>query len=47
MSKQARPEDENPKEALKSEEYFDVPRSYDIELQSLTEKIWQNEYLGV
>jgi len=44
---EARPEDEKAREALESEEYFEVLKSYDEELQGLTEKIWETEYLNV
>jgi len=47
LPKDARPEDEKAKEALESDEYFDVLKNYDQELQVLTEKIWTNEYLNV
>jgi len=29
------------------EEYFEVLKNYDEELQGLTEKIWETEYLNV
>ncbi|UCG50212.1 MAG: radical SAM protein [Phycisphaerales bacterium] len=47
LPENARPEDKNAGEALKSEEYFDLLKSYDKELQGLTERIWENEYLSV
>ena len=47
LPKDARPEDEKAKEALESDEYFEVLKNYDRELQYLTEKIWTNEYLNV
>jgi len=47
LPKEAKPEDEKAKEALESDEYFEVLKHYDEELQSLTEKIWKNEYLTV
>jgi MoaA/NifB/PqqE/SkfB family radical SAM enzyme len=47
LPKYARPEDEKAKEALESEEYFEVLKKYDRELEVLTEKIWTNEYLNV
>jgi len=46
LPKEAKPEDENAKEALESYEYFEVLKNYDEELQSLTEKVWKNEYLN-
>jgi len=47
LTGQAKPEDEKAKEALGSDEYFEVLKKYDDELESLTEKIWETEYLGV
>jgi len=47
LPKEAKPEDENAKEALESDEYFEVLAYYDKELQGLTENIWINEYLNV
>ncbi len=47
LPKEAKPEDENARQALESEEYLEVLKNYDEELQDLTEKIWKNEYLGV
>ena len=47
LPKYARPEDQKAKEALESDEYFEVLKNYDQELQGLTEKIWTNEYLNV
>ncbi len=47
LPENARPEDENAREALKSEEYFDLLASYGKELHGLTETIWENEYLSV
>jgi len=47
LPKEAKPEDENAKEALESDEYFEVLKNYDKELQDLTEKIWKSEYLNV
>ena len=47
LPKNAMPEDEKAKEALESDEYFEVLKNYDRELQGLTEKIWENEYLNV
>jgi len=47
LPKDAKPEDEKAKEALESEEYFEVLKNYDEELQGLTEKIWETEYLNV
>jgi len=47
LPKEAKPEDENAKEALESDEYFEVLKNYDKELQDLTEKIWKAEYLNV
>jgi MoaA/NifB/PqqE/SkfB family radical SAM enzyme len=47
LPKEAKPEDQNAKEALESDEYFEVLKNYDKELQDLTEKIWKTEYLNV
>ena len=47
LSKEAKPEDDNAREALKSNEYFEVLKHYDEELHDLTEKIWEGEYLTV
>ena len=47
LPKDAKPEDEKAREALESDEYFEVLKKYDDELESLTEKIWENEYLNV
>ena len=43
----AKPEDKNAKEALESSEYFEIMKNYDRQLQALTGKIRQNEYLKV
>jgi hypothetical protein len=42
-----KPEDDKAKEALESDEYFEVMRNYDMQLENLTERIWQSEYLSV
>ena len=47
LTKNAKPEDEKAREALESEEYFEVLKKYDEELEDLTEKIWETEYLNV
>lgn len=47
LPREAKPEDENAREALESNEYFETLKNYDEELQGLTEKIWKNEYLNV
>jgi len=47
LTKKAKPEDKKAKEALESDDYFEVLKTYDEQLQKLTEKIWQNEYLNV
>jgi hypothetical protein len=47
LPKGVKPEDENAREALESDEYLEVLKNYDEELQDLTEKIWQSEYLSV
>jgi len=43
----AKPEDQKAREALESGEYFELLKSYDDELERLTEKIWQDEYLNL
>ena len=47
LPKDAKPEDEKAKEALESEEYFEVLKKFDEKLEDLTEKIWETEYLNV
>jgi uncharacterized protein YaaR (DUF327 family) len=47
LPKEAKPEDKKAREALESDEYFEVLKNYDEKLQGLTEKIWENEYLNV
>jgi MoaA/NifB/PqqE/SkfB family radical SAM enzyme len=42
-----KPEDDKAKEALESDEYFEVMRNYDMQLENLTKRIWQSEYLNV
>jgi len=42
-----KPEDDKAKESLESDEYFEVMRNYDMQLENLTERIWQSEYLNV
>jgi len=46
LTEGAKPEDEKAKEALESAEYFEVMKDYDRQLQGLTEKIWEAEYLN-
>jgi len=46
LPKDVKPEDEKAKEALESPEYFEVMKSYDQELKSLTENIWETEYIN-
>ena len=46
LSEDAKPEDEKAKEALESNEYFEILRDYDEELQRLTERIWEAEYMN-
>jgi MoaA/NifB/PqqE/SkfB family radical SAM enzyme len=41
----ARPEDEKAREALESGDYLRAMQDYDTQLQSLTEGIWNQEYL--
>jgi len=45
LPKSAKPEDKNAKEAIKSEEYFQILKNYDQQLEKLTTNIWQEEYL--
>jgi len=47
LPKNAKPEDEKAKEALESDEYFEILKNYDSQLESLTGKIWENEFLNV
>jgi MoaA/NifB/PqqE/SkfB family radical SAM enzyme len=47
LPKDVKPEDENAKQALESDEYFKVLKNYDKKLQRLTERIWESEYLNV
>jgi len=47
LTNEAKPEDDKAREALESEEYFEVLRKYDEQLKGLTEKIWEAEYLNV
>lgn len=47
LPKDAKPEDDKAREALESDEYFEVMKKYDEELKGLTEKIWETEYLNV
>ncbi|MHC4158165.1 MAG: hypothetical protein ACYSSO_03710 [Planctomycetota bacterium] len=42
-----KPEDKKAKEALESNEYFEVLKKYDEKLEGLTKKIWETEYLTV
>jgi len=46
LPKEAKPEDEKAREALESDEYFEILKNYDEELQYLTERIWKTEYLN-
>ena len=47
LPKNAKPEDQKAREALESDEYFEVLKDYDRRLKTLTEKIWETEYLNV
>jgi len=47
LPRDARPEDDNAREALQSQEYFETLRQYDEKLRELTGKIWESEYLEV
>ncbi len=42
----AKPEDNKAKEALESIEYLDIMKNYDQELNNITKKIWEIEYLN-
>ena len=46
LPKNAKPEDEKAKEALESDEYFEVMKNYDQKLNFLTKRIWEIEYLN-
>jgi len=45
LTEDTKPEDKKAKEALESEEYLELLKKYDEELEHLTEKIWDSEYL--
>lgn len=45
LTSDAKPEDKNAREALQSQEYFNILKNYDGRLQQLTSEIWQKEYL--
>jgi MoaA/NifB/PqqE/SkfB family radical SAM enzyme len=47
LTDNAEPEDEKAREALESDEYFEVLKKYDDKLKQLTRKIWETEYLNV
>lgn len=47
MAGDIKPEDDKAKEAFESGEYLQTLKQYDEELQTLTEKIWENEYLSI
>jgi len=47
LPKDVIPEDEKAREALESDEYFEVLKKFDEKLEGLTEKIWETEYLNV
>jgi MoaA/NifB/PqqE/SkfB family radical SAM enzyme len=47
LTKDAKPEDEKAREALESDEYFEVLKKFDEKLEALTKKIWETEYLNV
>ncbi len=46
LPQNVKPEDEKAKEALESPEYLEMLKNYDRELQGLTERIWETEYLN-
>jgi MoaA/NifB/PqqE/SkfB family radical SAM enzyme len=45
LSNSAKPEDNKAQEALESDEFFEIMKNYDNQLQALTEGIWKDEYL--
>jgi len=47
LPKDAKPEGPKAGEALESNEYFEVLKKYDEELEGLTGEIWETEYLNV
>jgi MoaA/NifB/PqqE/SkfB family radical SAM enzyme len=47
LTTDAKPDDQKAKEALESNEYFQILKEYDQQLENLTEKIWKSEYLKV
>jgi hypothetical protein len=47
LPKDVKPEDENARQALESDDYFKALKNYDEKLQGLTERIWESEYLNV
>ena len=47
MTKNVKPDSQKAHEALGSDEYFDVLRRYDQQLEALTQRIWGAEYLNV
>lgn len=47
LTTDAKPDDQKAKEALESDEYFQVLKEYDQQLENLTGKIWKSEYLKV
>jgi hypothetical protein len=47
LPQNVKPEDQKAKEALESDEYFEVLKKYDEKLEGLTKKIWETEYLTV
>jgi len=47
MTGNIKPEDEKAMEALESQEYYEIMKKYDEELESLTKKVWETEYLNV
>ena len=47
LPQNVKPEDQKAKEALESDEYFEVLKKYDKKLEDLTKKIWETEYLTV
>jgi len=47
LTQDVKPGDENAKEAVKSNEYFEILENYDCQLEELTQKVWEKEYVKV
>ncbi len=46
LPEDAKPENRSAAESLRSDQYYDTLRRYDVELERLTAGIWADEYLG-